>query len=151
MSPETWFYTYVSDFSKFEHPFVSGCIKYVPYILREMLLFQSGLQLLLKNWRIYWLKLDKPVCYILRDMVIDSGMWILSLLCSNVGPLLELFLTSRGVEIYSLLSRIFFRLLFFSIYTVEMEGVTWVFLWIWTPIECAPHPQLNFSISLLLF
>ena len=113
MSPETYFYTYVSDFSKCEHPCVSGCIKYVAYILTEMLLCQIGLQLLLENWRIYWLKLDKPVCYILRDRVIDSELWMLSLLCSNEGPFLDLFLTSRGVEIYRLLSRFFFRSFFF--------------------------------------
>ena len=39
LSPETYFYTCASDFSKCEHPCVSEFMKYVVYILTLMLLF----------------------------------------------------------------------------------------------------------------
>ena len=64
---------------------------------------------------------------------------------------LNSFLTSRRIEIDTLLSR-FCLFVFLSFDTGWQEDVTWAFLWIGTPIEWASSrsPLLNFLIHPLL-
>ena len=73
---------------------------------------------------------------------------MLSLLFSNVQPLLELFLgESRSWNSYAPLKTFF---LFFSIYAIIMEDVTWYFFRSEHQLSKHPRPPLHFPISPLI-
>ena len=105
MFPETYFYTCVTNFSKFEHPakkilspetYLCACVseymKHVVYILTVKLFTFTDTKFSTLVWNCYWkidvhigLKLDKPVCDILkRDIAVDSELLTLSFVCSNM-------------------------------------------------------------------
>ena len=109
-------------------------MKHVVYILTVKLFTSTDAKFLRLVCNCYWkievyigLKLDKPVCDILkRDIAVDSELFMLSLVhlyevicCLNLNS----FLVSRRVEIYTFFSRNFFSLVLYSFYTVGMGHV----------------------------
>ena len=88
---------------------VSECMKYKVYVFTVKLFTVTNTKISILACNSYQkmdiyigLKLDKPVCDILKDTFIDIEVQMLSLLCSNIRPLLQLFLEKpKSLNLYA--------------------------------------------------